>query len=184
MVPTVGDLMQKYGIDAAVAFDIGRPKLRLAMRVRLARIFPRLRLADFLSPCAQSHDESGNKKDLNAQEQKRKAGLLAKLAKERAAGLASNSTSSSVSEEVKALVDEVKTDDEVKTEDVKMDEIKSEDVVRSNQDPSTPSSTGDVVMSEAVVDTPASPAPVAAARTPTSASSSLRLRLPRRRELN
>lgn len=35
-VPTIADLMEKYGLEAAVAFDIGRPKIRMAMRVSLS----------------------------------------------------------------------------------------------------------------------------------------------------
>jgi hypothetical protein len=34
MVPDVVELMDTFGIEAAVAFDIARPKLRQAMRVR------------------------------------------------------------------------------------------------------------------------------------------------------
>lgn len=33
MVPQVDELMGEYGIEAAVAFDIARPKLLRAMRV-------------------------------------------------------------------------------------------------------------------------------------------------------
>lgn len=35
LVPPVTDLLQKYHLDSAIAFDIARPKLRLAMRVRV-----------------------------------------------------------------------------------------------------------------------------------------------------
>lgn len=38
MVPSVGELMQTYGIEAAVAFDIARPKLRQAMKVSLSPV--------------------------------------------------------------------------------------------------------------------------------------------------
>lgn len=34
MVPPVMDLIEKFGLETALAFDIGRPKLRLDMRVR------------------------------------------------------------------------------------------------------------------------------------------------------
>lgn len=39
MVPAASELMERYGLDAAIAFDIGRPKLRLAMKVRSSILF-------------------------------------------------------------------------------------------------------------------------------------------------
>ena len=33
MVPPAAELVDRYGLDTAIAFDIGRPKLRLAMKV-------------------------------------------------------------------------------------------------------------------------------------------------------
>lgn len=39
MVPAASELMQRYGLDAAISFDIGRPKLRLAMKVSCCRLF-------------------------------------------------------------------------------------------------------------------------------------------------
>mgnify|MGYP001584951714 FL=1 len=40
-VPTISDLMERWGIEAAVAFDIARPKLRAAMKVRHVLFFHR-----------------------------------------------------------------------------------------------------------------------------------------------
>ena len=40
-VPAVHELMGTYGLEPAVAFDIARPKLRRALRVRFPRWRPR-----------------------------------------------------------------------------------------------------------------------------------------------
>ncbi|KAK4046542.1 THO2 plays a role in transcriptional elongation [Microbotryomycetes sp. JL201] len=134
MVPAVDELLSRYGLDAEDAFDIGRPKLRLAMK---------------------AHDEKEATRI--ASEQKKKANLAAKLAKERERankfGLEGTPAAADVrSDPVKAKLDEVKI------EDVEMVDVKPEGTVGAHgvEELVTANANGasDVIMQDAAVVTP------------------------------
>lgn len=91
LVPPVEDLLDRYKLDAGIAFDIARPRLRASLRV---------------------HDE---KESADLASSRKKQGLLAKLAKEKekvVEAAAANGTATAPQEE---------TTGDVKMEDVKVD---------------------------------------------------------------
>ncbi|GAA5964710.1 hypothetical protein JCM3765_004364 [Sporobolomyces pararoseus] len=105
LLPSVSTLITAFHISPSIAFDLARPKLRLAMR---------------------HYDE----KEAAEQEAKRKKGLLEKLQREKKAASSSNESSKAgEGEGTKKKVDTVVVDGEdVKMEDVKVEDVKMEDL--------------------------------------------------------
>ncbi|GAA5837682.1 hypothetical protein JCM3766R1_000555 [Sporobolomyces carnicolor] len=102
LLPPVTSLITTFHLSPAIAFDLARPKLRLAMR---------------------HFDE----KEAAEQDAKRKKGLLEKLQREKKA--ASSNAGSSEEGEAKTTVDTVVVNGEdVKMEDVKSEDVKMEDL--------------------------------------------------------
>ncbi|GAA5887200.1 hypothetical protein JCM5296_004560 [Sporobolomyces johnsonii] len=117
MVPSVSELMETFKLDASVAFDIARPKLRLAMR---------------------THDEQ----EAAEQEAKKKQGLLAKLAKEKASASPAPPSTAAAKD----------------GKDVKMEDVKGEEsIAATGAEPAA--ANGDAAMADAAVSISATPPP-------------------------
>lgn len=102
LLPSVPTLVTIFHLSPSIAFDLARPKLRLAMR---------------------HFDE----KEAAEQEAKRKKGLLEKLQREKK--VASSAAAAGQDGDAKVNLDTIVVDGEdVKMEDVKVDDVKMEDL--------------------------------------------------------
>ncbi|GAA5926046.1 Tho2p [Sporobolomyces koalae] len=104
LLPSIPALISTFHLSPSIAFDLARPKLRLAMR---------------------HYDE----KEAAEQEAKRKKDLLEKLQKEKKAASAATGAAAEGEAADKTKIDTVVVDGEdVKMEDVKVDDVKMEDL--------------------------------------------------------